>query len=83
MMIDMGPGGLALRGAVRGLDVVLNVRDRRRGDDLDGSSFRLTDLLGQPLAGAEDDRDDAQVELVEQAGGRQGGGSSAASRRCA
>jgi hypothetical protein len=44
------------------------VRDRRRGEDLDRLERRIADVLQQPFARSEDDRDDVQAELVEQAG---------------
>jgi hypothetical protein len=51
-------------------DPVTDVRDRRRGDRLDELECRIADLLEQPLAGAEHDRDDVQEQLVEQSGRR-------------
>src|SRR5436309_6919206 len=50
-------------------DAVLDVRDRGRGDHLDRLEGEIADVLEQPLACPERDRDDVEVELVEQAGG--------------
>jgi two-component system cell cycle response regulator len=47
-------------------DAVLDVRHPRGGDDLDGFEDGIADVLEQPLARAQDDRNDVQVELVEQ-----------------
>src|SRR5262249_29771114 len=50
-------------------DAVLDVRDRWRGDYLDRFNDRLADVLEQPLACPEDDRNDVEVGLVEHPGG--------------
>jgi len=42
------------------------VRDGRRGDDLDRLERGIADVLEQPLAGAEQHRDEVEVELVEE-----------------
>jgi hypothetical protein len=47
------------------------VRRRGRGDDLDRLEHRVAHVLQQPLARAEDDRDDVQVQLVEVARGEE------------
>jgi hypothetical protein len=49
-------------------DAVLDVRDRRRGDHADRFERGVADVLEQPLPGPEEDRDDVEVELVEQPG---------------
>ena len=49
-------------------DAVLDVRHRRRGDHLDWFEGGIADVLEQPLPCPEDDRDDVEVELVEQPG---------------
>ena len=46
---------------------VADVRDGRRGDDLDRLEARVADAHEQPLARAEDDGHDVEVQLVEQA----------------
>src|SRR5215216_4054370 len=48
---------------------VLDVGGGGRGDDLDRLQLRVADVLEQPLAATEHDRDDVEVELLEQAGG--------------
>jgi hypothetical protein len=44
------------------------VRDARGSDALDQLTGRIAHIVEQRLAGAEGDRDDVQVELVEQLG---------------
>src|SRR3954454_6902443 len=41
---------------------------RGRGDDLERLQGGLADVLEQPLAGPEDDRDDVEVQLAEEPG---------------
>ena len=47
---------------------VLDVRHRGRGDHLDRFESGIADALEQPLTRPEDDRNDVQVELIEQSG---------------
>jgi len=49
-------------------DPVLDVCHRRGGDDQDRLQDRIAYVLQQPLAGAENYRDDVKIELVERSG---------------